>query len=325
MKLAVGLIETKGLVGAIEAADAMVKAADVKIVNKEKSTAALITIKIIGEVAAVKSAIDAGAAAAQRVGQLVSVHVIPRPHEDIDSIINGTEMVIVPGTHKSTPPLQKVEKRVPQTTNKTEPKISSPEPTQKTTVTKPETGIKEEPKKEPHKEPTETVKPEEKPVKQDTVKDKPKGSSLKSVVSKEKPDRKDEVKTSAPAVGPPKSVKPPEKPVAEKKPEAPSKTDTLREIKDKAAGTEKIDRDEFKGREHLRKLQEEARSELKISEPDVSESEDIVENVPPVEELEKMNVHQLRRLARSIPSFPIKGRDISKANRGTLLDYLKKL
>ena len=79
MPKALGLIETRGLVAAIEAADAMVKAANVKIVGKEQTSPALITIKIVGDVAAVKSAVDAGAAAAQRVGELVSTHVIPQP------------------------------------------------------------------------------------------------------------------------------------------------------------------------------------------------------------------------------------------------------
>jgi microcompartment protein CcmL/EutN len=88
MLLALGLIETKGLIGAIEAADAMVKTANVKLVSKEKITAALVTVKIIGEVAAVKAAVDAGAAAAQRVGQLVSAHVIPRPDDQLEDIIN---------------------------------------------------------------------------------------------------------------------------------------------------------------------------------------------------------------------------------------------
>ncbi|MBN1639552.1 MAG: BMC domain-containing protein [Ignavibacteriales bacterium] len=87
MQFALGLIETKGLVGAIEAADAMLKTANVKLIGKEKITAALITIKIEGEVAAVKSALDAGAAAAQRVGELISVHIIPRPDEQLDNII----------------------------------------------------------------------------------------------------------------------------------------------------------------------------------------------------------------------------------------------
>ena len=87
MQFALGLIETKGLIGAIEAADAMLKAANVKLVSKEKITAALVTVKIIGETAAVKSAVDAGAAAAQRVGQLVSAHVIPRPDDQIEDLI----------------------------------------------------------------------------------------------------------------------------------------------------------------------------------------------------------------------------------------------
>ncbi|MBI5463867.1 MAG: BMC domain-containing protein [Ignavibacteriales bacterium] len=84
---ALGLIETKGLVGAIEAADTMVKAAKVVLIGKERVDAALITIKIAGETAAVRAACDAGAAAAQRVGQLISVHVIPRPAEGLDDII----------------------------------------------------------------------------------------------------------------------------------------------------------------------------------------------------------------------------------------------
>jgi ethanolamine utilization protein EutM len=87
MLLALGLIETKGLIGAIEAADAMVKTANVKLVSKEKITAALVTVKVIGEVAAVKAAVDAGAEAAQRVGQLVSAHVIPRPDDQLEDII----------------------------------------------------------------------------------------------------------------------------------------------------------------------------------------------------------------------------------------------
>jgi ethanolamine utilization protein EutM len=77
------MVETKGLVGAIEAGDAMVKAAKVSLFGKEKSTAGLVTMFVSGEVGAVKAATDAGAAAARRVGELVSVHVIPRPHEQV--------------------------------------------------------------------------------------------------------------------------------------------------------------------------------------------------------------------------------------------------
>ena len=84
---ALGLVETKGLVGAIEAGDAMVKAAEVALFGKEKATAGLVTMLVAGEVGAVKAATDAGAAAARRVGELVSVHVIPRPHDQLWSIL----------------------------------------------------------------------------------------------------------------------------------------------------------------------------------------------------------------------------------------------
>ncbi len=87
IEYALGMIETRGLVAAIEAADAACKAANVKLVGKEYIGGGYVTIKIIGEVAAVKAAVDAGAAAAQRVGELVSVHVIPRPIDDLEMLI----------------------------------------------------------------------------------------------------------------------------------------------------------------------------------------------------------------------------------------------
>ena len=81
---ALGLVETKGLVGMIEAADAMVKAAKVTLVGWEKIGSGLVTAIVRGDVAAVKAATDAGAQAARRVGELVSVHVIPRPHKELE-------------------------------------------------------------------------------------------------------------------------------------------------------------------------------------------------------------------------------------------------
>ncbi|MFQ5524386.1 MAG: BMC domain-containing protein [Acidimicrobiia bacterium] len=86
---ALGLIETRGLVGAIEAADAMVKAANVTLVGKEQVGGGLVTVMCRGDVGAVKAATDAGAAAAAKVGELVSVHVIPRPHSDTEAILAG--------------------------------------------------------------------------------------------------------------------------------------------------------------------------------------------------------------------------------------------
>ena len=84
---ALGMIETKGLVASIEAADAMVKAANVTLIGKEHVGGGLVTVMIRGDVGAVKAATDAGAAAAERVGELVSVHVIPRPHSDVEMIL----------------------------------------------------------------------------------------------------------------------------------------------------------------------------------------------------------------------------------------------
>ncbi|MBO0477152.1 ethanolamine utilization microcompartment protein EutM [Vagococcus sp. DIV0080] len=84
---ALGMVETRGLIGSIEAADAMVKAANVTLVGKEKVGGGIITVMVRGDVGAVKAATDAGAAAAERVGELLSVHVIPRPHAEVESIL----------------------------------------------------------------------------------------------------------------------------------------------------------------------------------------------------------------------------------------------
>ncbi|MFH1198326.1 MAG: BMC domain-containing protein [bacterium] len=204
MKLALGLIETKGLIGAIEAADAMVKAAQVRLVSKEKSTAALVTVKIVGEVAAVKSAVDAGAAAAQKVGQLLSTHVIPHPSDEIENLIYQDDRII---------------------------------------ITNPRTAEKKEKKK----------------------------------------------KTGE---------------------------DTLFDAAD-ITEIEKIDTgnvNEF----------ESSISEVDEISPIVNSSQEPKE-IPADEELENLNVHELRRLARSFDNFPIKGRVISKANRHELIDYFKQI
>ncbi|AXB81623.1 ethanolamine utilization microcompartment protein EutM [Megasphaera hexanoica] len=91
---ALGLIETKGLVGSIEAADAMVKAANVYLIGKVLVGGGLVTVMVRGDVGAVKAATDAGAAAAQRVGELISVHVIPRPHTDVEMILPHDNLTV---------------------------------------------------------------------------------------------------------------------------------------------------------------------------------------------------------------------------------------
>ncbi len=84
---ALGMIETKGLVGSIEAADAMVKSADVSLIGKVHVGGGLVTVMVRGDVGAVKAAIEAGAVAAKKVGELISVHVIPRPHQELEAIL----------------------------------------------------------------------------------------------------------------------------------------------------------------------------------------------------------------------------------------------
>ena len=207
MLQALGLIETKGLVGAIEAADAMCKAATVKLVSKEKVTGALIIVKVIGEVAAVKSAVDAGAAAAQRVGQLVSAHVIPRPDDQIEPIIYDNSVI---------------------------PK---------------EAEVAEKPKVEKNKTPAPVVE------------------SLEEI----------------------------------------EKEEVVVDVQEKETKAEEI-------HEEVEEVSEEI-----VLEGEVESDEN--DDIPPKWALQKLNVHELRKLARTLDNFPIKGRDISKANRQVLIDH----
>ena len=209
MQPALGLIETRGLVGAIEAADAMVKAANVKLISKDRISAGLITVKVIGEVAAVKAAVDAGAAAAQRVGELVSAHVIPRPDDQLAILIKGDAYEIPAAGTEMSSDKEAVEEKIAESSDD---KIAGEE-----------------------------------------------------IISDES-----DVSVEEPIQSGPKS----------------------------------------KWEIRLEKVEGETESGL---------------DIPPDIELEKMNVHELRHLARSFDNFPIKGRDISKANRKTLLEYFRTL
>lgn len=107
---ALGLIETRGLVAAIEAADAMLKAANVQLLGKEVTKGALVTIKVEGETGAVISSVAAGMAAAERVGEVVSTHVIPRPHEELGIILaDGDEPAVTSERGGAPPPLEVLE------------------------------------------------------------------------------------------------------------------------------------------------------------------------------------------------------------------------
>ncbi len=251
MQLALGLIETKGLIGAIEAADAMVKAANVKLVGKEKVKGALVTVKIIGEVAAVKSAVDAGAAAAQRVGQLISTHVIPRPDIQIDNIIFQEGDSVIESTEE-----------------------------------KPRRG------RRPKKEAAVTVEeelPEEEPVKEE-----PKVEEAESEMQQvlDQPIKRARIKKETSA-------------------EEGFKSPTLSKL------ASEIRRELGVG--------DESGPEKEKKTPPVKPIPQGGGDVPSVEELLKLNVHELRRLARSFDNFPIKGREISKANRDILMEYFDQI
>lgn len=229
MQLALGLIETKGLIGAIEAADAMVKAANVKLVSKEKITAALVTVKIIGEVAAVKSAVDAGAAAAQRVGQLVSAHVIPRPDDQLEYLIYYSTITPEVKEKKKTAETETSVEEVPD-------QISNDVVTEEETPSS--TDVVEKPKRQRGRQKAETTSSDE-------------SSSRLELLRKE----------------------------------------AIQEL----GGSEK------------ETFEEEAQEEL------------LPKEIPSSEYLAELNVHKLRHLARSFENFPIKGRQISRANRDELI------
>lgn len=221
MQQALGLVETRGLVASIEAADAMLKASRVRLVGKERADAGLITIVVVGDVAAVKASVDAGAAAAQRVGELVSVHVIPKPDDQIATIL----------------PIENRKETLPAE------KIIKPKP----------------------------VNPAEKIIKEKEV--------------------KEEFKAS------PKL-----------KPDIPPEEESKKEVTPKIA-SDKIERLK---REALGKKFDEEKTKKQTVSGEIN-----------MRELEKLNVHQLRHLARSTKNFPIQGREISQANRGQLLDYFQ--
>lgn len=118
---ALGMVETRGLIGSIEAADVMVKTANVHVLNTEYIKNGFVTVKIIGEVAAVKAAVDAAAAAAARVGQVIATHVIPRPAAEVESILGKIAGKDATPEKKEEAPRRKPAPRVPQPVKAIEP------------------------------------------------------------------------------------------------------------------------------------------------------------------------------------------------------------
>ena len=135
---ALGMIETRGLVAAIEAADAMVKAANVTLTCKEQIGGGLVTVMVRGDVGAVKAATDAGAAAAERVGELISVHVIPRPHQELEPMLAGPDEK--PGEPDTSLKTEPEEETKPQETEEKPEKTEIPSENAEKTASEPETA-----------------------------------------------------------------------------------------------------------------------------------------------------------------------------------------
>lgn len=134
---ALGMIETKGLVGSIEAADAMLKAANVTLASKTHVGGGLVTVMVRGDVGAVKAAVDAGAAAAERVGELISVHVIPRPADDVEYILDpltppeppaDSEPKLEPETERAVEPEAEMEPEPPAQPEPEDPSLEEEDP-----------------------------------------------------------------------------------------------------------------------------------------------------------------------------------------------------
>lgn len=298
MSRALGLIETKGLVGAIEAADAMVKAANVTIIGKEKTVPAMITIQIAGDVAAVRSAIDAGAAAAQRVGQLLSVHIIPQPDDQIETII--PQLFSETDDHSGPFPAEGSFEKTDETAVEQKDAESLPEITQAASDTpvteqillpgfqsQEETSLKED-KSETQSEPIREIKPISETVIEEQA---PQIVQEAEIILEELPEE---------------NVLPAE-----------SSTEEVEETTQETVSPEIIEV----------VSQEVVAAETDFID-DVSEKmfEDLPDNFSIMEsDIYSLNVHQLRKLARQIDNFPIQGREISKANRNELLRHFEAL
>lgn len=317
MEQALGLLETKGLIGAIEAADAMAKAADIKIVCKEKITAALVTIKIVGDTAAVRSALDAGAKAAEKVGQLVAVHLIPRPDDQIDFIIENSERIAVPQNSSD-------KKKI------TEEQLS----VDNTEVKEKEEFALEEIQNKPPKQ----QKPKEnddagffgslfndEEIQDDVV--------LDQIVSEEIVEESEDI---IPDILLTEEV---EEDLYEENPEITEEISVNEETT--TPEPEKTDTAETTESELKIIIEDRAEKvvekpvEMTIAELDTETHEDIHHNedddipeiteLPEFRELELMSVPELRKLARGVKNFPIKGREISKANKLQLLGLFREI
>lgn len=331
---ALGLVELRGLVGAIEAADAMLKAADVKLIGSERISSALITIKVTGEVAAVKASVEAGAAAAQRVGQLIATHVIPRPDESLFGImpeLNGNN------AHTERTQSEQEEKKAPEYDST----IPSAKKTEENAVKKSDADDKPEPGDKPKVQPPplpppppikeeneSTTEPENNDTKDEKI------DTGETEITRDHPEEREDLTEKDSS-----AKKEKEKPVKKQRekrddnyslfdyseePEDTLPDDIPEDSIEETTPVEDTPTDEEEPEDNRdsEELPEEKPEQKKDTET-IAESEQEEQSLPDFDEVADYNVHQLRKLARSIDNFPIKGREISRANRNSLLDYLK--
>lgn len=298
MELALGLLETKGLIAAIEAADAMAKAADIKIICKEKSTATLVTIKIVGDTAAVRSALDAGALAAGKVGQLVSVHLIPHPDDQIDLLVENNDRIIaMPLTEDKKKNLNDQTLSQPQKEKSTESETS------KKAVSKPRPAIEEQEglfsslfdNDIEEKNPIEienltsdkiTIEPDIQP--DDLVED-------EIILNLDENENVEVVEDLSEII--------------------------IQEQEEEPIVIEPENTEEPMDTEGVEETSE--------TEPESTEESATITYTQgekfSYEDLEQLSVSELRHTARSFNNFPIKGREISKANKQQLLDFFRQI
>jgi ethanolamine utilization protein EutM len=357
MQLALGLIETKGLVGAIEAADAMLKAANVKLISKEKITAALVTIKIVGEVAAVRSAIDAGAAAAQRVGQLVSTHIIPRPDDQLEPFIydlfpDEIQKKSKPRKEKKSsidhPSLFSQDEQIVMDANQItddEELLNSDEEE----ISDTEIDILES---DSNKGSSKIEVSEVIDEQSDSEFD---GVDLLKTESEEDFHKENEEENFSSETNVSEDIKLSSMSEPLEDNENLDYDESLPEYEEELDDDLPEEIDGELGENDFEEIESElddesADNEISddiITEPYDAEQEEPLENdnedlsskeseqgganievsqaIPEEEVLIKLNVHDLRKLARSLSDFPIKGREISKANRNILIDYFNQL
>lgn len=362
MPLALGLVETKGLIAAIEAADAMAKASNVKLIGREKTNPALITLKIVGDVAAVKASVDAGAAAASRVGIVVSTHIIPQPDSslamffpEIDPDYNNTLQVEETVLESETPKTEEesasfteaqidsvVDAALPENITETEnPELDSFE----NEVIDETSDIQENASEaEDETEIVEMDSDELAGIEVSEIVDLPEAEVIDEDIPFDIPENEDNSEEEIEEITyiPEESdlLEVVEPPVEETEPEPEYPELFAEDFQDEDLFTQAIRIEskklELRNSNPYKDIQgEDTQAENSVIPDEVKEfiEEEVeTEEILPEDavradlaQIEQMNVHELRRLARHTENFPIQGRDISKANRQELIYYFKNL